>query len=100
MTATHFICIALQEDFNVRDYYIIEAKNYRKFPRSAIEQFRKVENGFTVLKSKGSLSRIKNKELRNYFSKCSNLVDKRAAIRLSSNERLSDYLHEWKGINE
>jgi hypothetical protein len=93
VTASHFICVALQDDFSVKDYYIIQAKDLKMFPSSAIRQFGKVENGFTILKTMASIKGIENKELKKYFATCTNLVNEGVAIRLNSKERLSDYLY-------
>lgn len=92
LTATHFVCVALNEDFTVSDFYIIKTKDYKKFPKSAIRQFGKVENGFTILKEGKTLNDIKDKSLKTYFKKCSTLVDKGLAVRLRSNRRLVDHL--------
>ncbi len=92
LTATHFVCVALNEDFSVKDFYIIKAKDYQRFPKSAIRQFGKVENGFTILSDKRAIENITDKKLKEYFNKCSALVENGIASRLSSSKRLTNYL--------
>jgi hypothetical protein len=92
LSATHFVCVALNDDFSVKEYYIIQAADYKKFPKSAIGQFGKVENGFTILKNERSIKDILDDKLKVYFQTCSALVDKGVAVRLSGNKKLASYL--------
>jgi hypothetical protein len=92
LTATHFVCVALNVDFSVKDFYVIKAKDYKHFPKSAIGQFGKVKNGFTILSDKKTIESIADKKLKEYFNKCSALVDNGIAIKLGSSKPLTKYL--------
>lgn len=92
LSATHFVCVALNENLTVKDFYVINAKNLNHFPRSAIRQFGKVEKGLTILKRKKSIDLINDEKLKKYFNQCSELVENGTAKKLSKSKNLKHYL--------
>jgi hypothetical protein len=48
ISCTHFVCVALNPDLSVKNYYVINAKLVKEFP-GGFKQFRNVVNGFGIL---------------------------------------------------
>ncbi|MBM4295324.1 MAG: hypothetical protein FJ126_10555 [Deltaproteobacteria bacterium] len=69
--ATHLICVALTETYDVNAFYVISANNINGFPQG-IKQFSKVEHGFGVYLS--DPSEIKDEDIRLFFDNSMKLL--------------------------
>jgi hypothetical protein len=89
ITATHFVCAALNNELEVDAFYVINTKNkkYEMFPQGP-SRFRNVEHSFGVYSS--DLSDIINKEdIKTYFKQSMALMQDGYVIRVNPSENLS-----------
>lgn len=90
--ATHFVCVALNNNYEVEAFYVINAKNWRErateFPEG-IKQFSKVERGFGIYPS--NLAEIKDPNIKDFFNKSETLVrEKKLVIKVKALASIND----------
>ncbi|MFI5332203.1 MAG: hypothetical protein ACHQ2F_14370, partial [Desulfobaccales bacterium] len=92
--ATHFVCVALNNNYEVEAYYVINAINYKKFP-NGIKQFSGVEHGFGIYTS--DLAEIKDQDIKENFSKSDKLIrEKKFVVKVEAFASINDAIQLMK----
>jgi len=91
ISCTHFICVALDDDYQVAAYYVISSKDVTGF-HSGVGQFGGVKHGFVV----GNKINLKvfPTDWRNYFKVSKKLISAGKAIYVSKNGSLLRVLNK------
>ncbi len=90
--ATHFVCVALNDELEINAYYVIKANKIANFPKG-IKQFSKVDHGLGVYSS--DLSEINDKEVLQFFDNSRKLMqDKKFAIEIKSSDSISNVINK------
>lgn len=91
---SHYICVALDKDYNVKNYFVINVKEIEKFPNGLGQFSTKVNCAFIVFpKGKYNIKRLKQsnniakKEL-DKIQLCQSLLKKKTAIKVAPNGRI------------
>lgn len=93
VSCSHFVCISVDDNLNVKNYYAIKSKDLYRFDKY-IKQFGNVENGFLLLPENCKIPKDSNKELKTYFNKCHKLVKQGIAKKVTPNNSLSKVLFQ------
>jgi hypothetical protein len=95
ISCSHFVCVAVDENLEPLNYYIILASNLHNFPTSAIKQFKNVDHGCVLLQSHKKHSIINDIILNQYFLTCKDLLRRKMIIKISSSAKLMPYLKKY-----
>jgi hypothetical protein len=74
LSASHFVCVALDEHYKVKCYYVIKASDVKYFPASAIGQFSGITHGLIIPQNIALIEQLADNRLKKYFKKCSGLL--------------------------
>ena len=89
VSCTHFACIALDENYNVCKYLIINAKDLDKFPRYENTQFKNVERGLVLMQDTKNYPSDMNQALKEYFKTCKKIItNKKLVIVKNKNDKI------------
>lgn len=85
---THFICVALTENFDVKNYYVIKYSDLSLFPGSGIKQFKNVQHGYIVPEKKFENFENLDIDFVNYVNNCMKLNESKIILKLEPNQSL------------
>lgn len=85
-TATHYICVALDINFDVDAYYIIHSEDLELFPSPNDKRFKNLKYVLNIKKYDDTLLDLSQ------YNQCVNLLKAGKVIKVSSEKRLLDLL--------
>ena len=85
-TATHYICVALDVNFEVDAYYIIHSEDLELFPSPNDRRFKNLKYVLNIKKYDDTLLDL------GQYNQCVNLLKEGKVIKVSSDKRLLDLL--------
>lgn len=88
ISATHFICVGLDQSLVARQFIIIPARLVKKFPKG-IGQFNKVEHALCAFQKSFTPKNLSS-EKSNYIKKCQGWLRHKAIKRLSKGQSFRD----------
>jgi hypothetical protein len=87
---THYVCVALEENYEVNSFYVINVENLDKFGGRSVKRFKNVSRGF-ILTTADMKQHIPD-DLKEAFEYCDSLVQNKTVRKLAPNEPLLNHL--------
>ena len=89
--STHLVCVALGENLEPLNYYVIKSQDLDHFPASGFGQFSKVERGLVFIQNKRDIQKV-SKDEKEYFDICQSLLDNGTIRKIAANRSLAPLL--------
>lgn len=94
IACTHYVCVALNEDLSIKNFYIFKSADIKKFKKSPLSQFKNVINAFMILEDPKSLDSLKviKPDMYEFYKQCYSLIDTGIVTKLDAGQKIGKYL--------